>query len=67
MNIRYPLYEGVYRILTFVQWYTWFLVFLFPVLPHISYPLVPTVVLNSYTALSSLSTGPCTVAVVSSG
>ena len=31
------------------------------------YPFVPMVVLNSYTALSSLMTGPCTVAVVSSG
>lgn len=20
MNIRYPIYEGVYRILTFIQW-----------------------------------------------
>ena len=32
-----------------------------------SYPFVPMVVLNSYTALSFLMTGPCTVAVVSSG
>lgn len=34
---------------------------------HNSYPFVPMVVLNSYTALSSRMTKPCTVAVVSSG
>ena len=61
--------EWLFQLL-FVQWYTWFpfLVVLFlSFLLHASYPLVPMVVLNSYTALSSLMTGPCTVAVVSSG
>ena len=52
--------------LIFVQWYTWFLLFSV-VLCHRLYPFVPIVVLNSYSAMSSLMTGPCTVAVVSSG